>query len=78
MTTVLGPGGAGGWLTGAPADVRVDRIASGPGAGGREFVIPAGAGGVEADISAMAPVSIIPAVNPAAEIAVTGLQPAMR
>jgi hypothetical protein len=34
--------------------------------------------GVEADISAMPPTSIIPAMNPAAEIAAIGLQPAMR
>jgi hypothetical protein len=59
-------------------DVRVARVTSGPGAGGREFVTPSGAGGVEADISAMPPTSIIPAMNPTAEIAAIGLQPAKR
>jgi hypothetical protein len=77
MTTVLGPG-VGGWPTGVSTDVRVARITSGPGGGGRKFVTPVEAGGVEADISAMPPAIIIPAVKPAAEIAVTGLQPAMR
>jgi hypothetical protein len=61
-----------------PTDVRGARITSGPGAGGREFVTRVGAGGVEADISVMPPGSIIPAVNPAAEIAAIGLQSAMR
>ena len=77
MTTVLGPE-VGDRSTGVSTDVRVAGITSGPDAGGREFVTAAGAGGVEADISAMPPTSIIPAVKPAAEIAVTGLQPAMR
>jgi hypothetical protein len=73
MTTVLGPE-VGGWPMGASTDVRVARITSGPGRGGRKFVTPVEAGGVEADISAMPPASIIPAV----EIAAIGLQPAMR
>ena len=72
--------GAGG---GRLADGSIDRREGGPGnlracAGGREFVTPSGAGGVEADISAMPPTSIIPAMNPTAEIAAIGLQPAKR